>query len=218
MNAISEAVIDSPVGPLRLRAHDEALIEVRFENDEAKPSGRVPASAPANEARARVLELAARQLAEYFAGERRSFDLPLDPRGTEFQLLAWSELAKIPYGETTTYGALATAVGRAKACRAIGAANGRNPLAIVVPCHRAIGANGALTGFGGGLRAKQILLDIERRASADPASAADAQAQRDLDSSAASGAPTEYARAVIAAVEDLRASGNSDFTPPQWRR
>lgn len=102
------------------------------------------------------------QLCAYFAGELRAFDLPLGPRGTEFQRQVWQALTTIPYGQTATYGAIATRVGRPSAFRAVGMANGRNPIPVIVPCHRVIGANGTLTGYGGGLRRKEYLLDLER--------------------------------------------------------
>ena len=108
-----------------------------------------------------LLRRARAQLDEYFAGARRTFDLPLSPAGTEFQRDVWTTLATIPYGETISYAQLATRVGRPSAMRAVGAANGRNPLPIVLPCHRVIGADGALTGFGGGLPTKQFLLKLE---------------------------------------------------------
>jgi methylated-DNA-[protein]-cysteine S-methyltransferase len=104
---------------------------------------------------------AARQLRAYFAGQLREFDLPLAPGGTPFQQKVWAALREIPYGETVTYAELAAAVGREGAARAVGAANGRNPISVVVPCHRVIGAGGALTGYGGGLRRKRLLLDLE---------------------------------------------------------
>lgn len=110
-----------------------------------------------------VLALAAAQLAEYFDGARRDFDVPLAPRGTGFQRLVWRELAKIPYGETRSYGELARALGRPAASRAVGAANGRNPISILVPCHRVIAGSGALTGYAGGLAAKRWLLEHEAR-------------------------------------------------------
>lgn len=110
-----------------------------------------------------VLARAAAQLAEYFAGERHTFELPLAPDGTLFQQLVWRTLIGIPFGETWSYGALARAIDRPSASRAVGAANGRNPLAIVVPCHRVIGGSGALTGYAGGMVAKQWLLEHERR-------------------------------------------------------
>jgi methylated-DNA-[protein]-cysteine S-methyltransferase len=111
-----------------------------------------------------VIELTREQLAEYFAGTRRGFDLPLDPRGTDFQRRVWERLTHIGYGETTTYGALARELGDAGASRAVGLANGSNPLPIVIPCHRVIGADGTLTGFGGGLPVKAALLELERSA------------------------------------------------------
>ena len=109
-----------------------------------------------------MLERTRAQLDEYFAGERREFDLPLDPRGTEFQRRVWQRLLHIDYGETTTYGALARELGDPGASRAVGLANGSNPIPIVIPCHRVIGADGSLTGFGGGLPIKAALLELER--------------------------------------------------------
>ena len=108
-----------------------------------------------------ILREARVQLGEYFDGRRREFDLPLGPRGTDFQRTVWFALAKIGYGETISYATLAARVGKASAMRAVGAANGRNPLPIVLPCHRVIGSNGSLTGFGGGLPTKQFLLELE---------------------------------------------------------
>ncbi len=105
----------------------------------------------------------ARQLGEYFAGERRVFDLPLGPDGTGFQRLVWRALGTIPFGETRAYGTIAHAIGRPSASRAVGAANGKNPISIIVPCHRVIGASGALTGYAGGVAAKEWLLGHERR-------------------------------------------------------
>jgi len=150
--------LSSPVGRLRLIASDSALVGIWFEQgrDAARHRGSLP------EKRSPVLERALTQLQEYFAGQRRDFDLPLDPRGTEFQLRVWQRLLKIPYGETTTYGALASELGDARASRAVGLANGSNPIPIVIPCHRVIGADGSLTGFGGGLAIKQQLLELER--------------------------------------------------------
>jgi methylated-DNA-[protein]-cysteine S-methyltransferase len=114
-----------------------------------------------------VLDEAVRQLGEYFAGERRDFDLELDPVGTPFQLAVWAALRDIPYAETINYGQLAGRVGNPHASRAVGLANGRNPISIVVPCHRVIGANGSLTGYGGGLDRKRTLLELERRTAGD---------------------------------------------------
>jgi methylated-DNA-[protein]-cysteine S-methyltransferase len=150
--------MSSPVGRLRLIASDSALVGIWFEQgrDAARHRGSLP------EKPSSVLGRARTQLQEYFAGQRRDFDLPLDPRGTEFQLRVWQRLLKIPYGETTTYGALASELGDARASRAVGLANGSNPIPIVIPCHRVIGADGSLTGFGGGLAIKQQLLELER--------------------------------------------------------
>ena len=113
-----------------------------------------------------LLHAAAQQLDEYFAGNRTSFDLPLDPVGTEFQLAVWRELTNIPFGQTTSYAQQARRIGNPKALRAVGAANGRNPLSIVVPCHRVIGTNGSVTGYAGGLERKRYLLALEQSYSA----------------------------------------------------
>jgi len=118
-----------------------------------QPSDAPPPPPPLLEAR--------RQLAEYLAGDRRAFTLPLAPRGTEFERLVWQALVAIPYGETRSYAEVAAAIGRPAACRAVGRANGSNPIAIVIPCHRVIGSDGSLTGFGGGLPLKRFLLDLE---------------------------------------------------------
>ncbi|WFC40973.1 methylated-DNA--[protein]-cysteine S-methyltransferase [Pseudoxanthomonas sp. SE1] len=148
--------LDSPVGTLTLAATDDGLHAIEF------PRNRHPANrAGWTEGKHPVLELAARQLGEYFAEERRAFDLPLAPRGTDFQRVVWLALAGIAYGETISYAQLAQRVGKPTAMRAVGAANGRNPLPIVLPCHRVIGADGSLTGFGGGLPTKQFLLELE---------------------------------------------------------
>ena len=148
--------IDSPVGPLMLAAGDDGLrhIEFRENRHPANRSDWHGGDSP-------VLQAAEAQLREYFAGERRAFDLPLAPRGTPFQLQVWQALAGIPYGSTVSYAQLAQAVGNPEAMRAVGAANGRNPLPIVLPCHRVIGADGSLTGFGGGLPIKRFLLELE---------------------------------------------------------
>jgi methylated-DNA-[protein]-cysteine S-methyltransferase len=150
----------SPIGGLRLLADGELLVGIWFEH------GRDAARAAPGlvEQTSKVLERARAQLDEYFAGQRQEFDLPLDPRGTKFQRRVWQRLGAIPYGETTTYGALARDLGDAGASRAVGLANGSNPIPIVIPCHRVIGADGSLTGFGGGLPIKQALLELERAA------------------------------------------------------
>ena len=149
--------VDSPVGPLLVAASDAGLHAIVF------PENRHPVRVGDDWTRGRhaLIDEARRQLAAYFAGERRDFDLPLAPRGTEFQRAVWQALAAIPYGRTASYAELAARVGRPGAARAVGAANGRNPLPIVLPCHRVIGAGGDLTGFGGGLPTKRYLLALE---------------------------------------------------------
>ena len=147
--------MQSPVGELRLVVRVDALAGV-YLPDQAMPA------APLAARPTRVLADAADQLTAFFAGERQSFDLALDPVGTGFQQLGWSALRKIPFGETWTYGQLARAIGRPAASRAVGAANSKNPLSIIVPCHRVIGASGQLTGYAGGMAAKRWLLDHER--------------------------------------------------------
>ncbi|CAG4975753.1 MAG: methylated-DNA--[protein]-cysteine S-methyltransferase [Lysobacter sp.] len=149
--------IESPVGPLLLAAGDDGLHAIEFH------ASRHPVRRGADwqQGHHPLLDRAREQLAAYFAGERHGFDLPLAPRGTEFQRAVWHALASIPYGQTVSYAQLAARVGRPTATRAVGAANGRNPLPIVLPCHRVIGADGSLTGFGGGLPTKQFLLELE---------------------------------------------------------
>lgn len=158
-------ILPSPVGELTLVAGVAGLRSLTWP---AEPGGHAPAEGPPIEddpVEIRlVLDRVAAQVEEYFAGERTVFDVPLDPIGTEFQLRAWSALRSIPYGETRSYGEQARVIGSPNAVRAVGAANGRNPISIIVPCHRVIGADGSLTGFGGGLAAKRYLLDLEARA------------------------------------------------------
>ncbi len=150
--------MDSPVGSLRLVADSHGLREVRFERErhpkQAQPDW-IRAAAPLTFARV--------QLEEYFAGTRLQFELPLHPLGTPFQLAVWEELGRIPYGVTISYGELARRIEQPNAVRAVGAANGRNPLPIILPCHRVIGSDGSLTGFGGGLPTKRFLLSMEDR-------------------------------------------------------
>ena len=148
--------IDSPVGPLMLAADDTALRHIEF-RDNCHPADRRDWHGGDNE----VLQAAQQQLGEYFAGRRRVFDLPLAPHGTDFQCTVWRALADIPYGSTISYAQLAQRLGNPNGTRAVGAANGRNPLPIVLPCHRVIGADGGLTGFGGGLPTKEFLLRLE---------------------------------------------------------
>ncbi len=152
--------LDSPIGGLTLVASPEGLTHVLFEGQEPADVG-LPDDLPEVDDDP-TLEAAAAQLDEYFAGERREFDVRLDLRGTRFQRDAWLALARVPYGETRTYGEQAEAIGRPGAFRAVGAANGRNPIPVILPCHRIIGADGSLTGFGGGLGVKRALLDLEQ--------------------------------------------------------
>ncbi|ONG50883.1 cysteine methyltransferase [Pseudoroseomonas deserti] len=151
--------IASPVGPLTLYATDTALHAILWPGE----NPRRIRLAEAVDAPSPVLDDTIRQLNQYFAGTRQSFDLPLAENGTPFQRSHWAALRAIPYGETRSYAALASQAGKPGASRAIGAANGRNPISIVTPCHRAIGSSGALTGFAGGLDAKRWLLDLEAR-------------------------------------------------------
>lgn len=148
--------MDTPIGELLVAGDDQGLSLIGFPEGsmrrEPEPDW-IFNEQPLAEAR--------RQLTEYFAGDRREFELPLQLSGTEFQLLVLEELRRIPYGETTSYGDIAARIGRPRAMRAVGAANGRNPLPIVVPCHRVIGSTGDLTGFGGGLDTKEALLRLE---------------------------------------------------------
>jgi len=150
----------TPVGILTLVAADDGLREIRWSG--GQPAGAFQLQEADEDARHPVLADATAQLGEYFAAERRRFDLPLAPRGTEFQLRAWEALRQIPFGEVRTYAEQAAILGRPTAARAVGAANARNPLPIVIPCHRVIGADGTLTGFAGGLEAKRWLLEHER--------------------------------------------------------
>lgn len=149
--------IDSPIGRLLIAADDDGIRAVEF------PENRHPVKREGEwrEGEHPLVDEAARQLGEYFAGERRGFDLPLAPRGTEFQRKVWLALRGIPFGQTWSYAQLAKSIDNMQAMRAVGAANGRNPIPIIVPCHRVIGANGTLTGFGGGLPTKKFLLRLE---------------------------------------------------------
>ena len=150
------AKVSTPIGSLLLIADSEALREIRFEK-----SARGMSPETDCQEGGKIVETAARQLADYFAGKRRDFDLPLAPRGTEFQQRVWQELQRIPYGQTLSYGEIARRIGRPTAVRAVGAANGKNPIPIVIPCHRVIGRDGSLTGFGGGIDIKKQLLTLE---------------------------------------------------------
>ncbi|GLZ53875.1 methylated-DNA--[protein]-cysteine S-methyltransferase [Actinomycetospora sp. NBRC 106378] len=154
--AVTHSITDSPLGPLTLRADDGVLSGLFMTDHRHGPSveklgERVDDAAPA----------AREELAAYFAGELRAFTVDVVLRGTEFQSRVWAGLRTIPFGETWTYGELAEAIGAPTAVRAVGLANGKNPVSIVVPCHRVIGASGSLTGYGGGMERKRALLDLE---------------------------------------------------------
>jgi len=151
-------VMPTIVGQLKLIATDKGLAAVLWEND--KPN-RVRFGTPVEDDQHPVLVQAEEQLAEYFAGRRKVFTVKLDPAGTDFQTRVWAALKTIPFGETRSYGEIARQIGNAKAVRAVGAANGRNPLSVIVPCHRVIGASGHLTGFAGGIEIKERLLALE---------------------------------------------------------
>ncbi len=153
--------VDSPVGPLTLVAAGGALVGLYMHEQR-----HAPQTEESTRGTTSLFGDAEHQLAAYFAGRLTAFDLPLSPMGTPFQLKVWAALREIPYGETWSYGELAARIGQPGASRAVGLANGRNPIGIVVPCHRVIGANGSLTGYGGGLARKQQLLALERQGSA----------------------------------------------------
>jgi methylated-DNA-[protein]-cysteine S-methyltransferase len=153
------AILPSPVGPLTLVAEAGQLVALYLDMQQHRPdedslgSAGDPGAAP--------FAAAGRQLAEYFAGQLTGFDLPVAPAGTDFQRRVWAALKTIPYGQTWSYAQLAEKIGRASAVRAVGLANGKNPIAVVIPCHRVIGSDGSLTGYGGGLDRKRFLLDLE---------------------------------------------------------
>ena len=151
----AHAVVPSPVGPLTVVADDGVLVRLYLE-----PPGPDADLGPLD---ATALAWVAGQLGGYFRGERQTFDLPLRPAGSAFELAVWAQLAAIPYGETRSYGQVARAVGEPGGAQAVGLACGRNPLAVVLPCHRVVGADGGLVGFGGGLPRKRFLLDLEQR-------------------------------------------------------
>lgn len=149
--------LDTPIGELLLAGEPESLQLISF------PRGKMRIEpSPDWQYSEGPFEKARTQLKEYFSGKRRDFDLPLKPNGTPFQLTVLEALSDIPYGKTASYGEVAKRIGKPKASRAVGAANGRNPLPIVIPCHRVVGSNGSLTGFGGGIDTKQALLELER--------------------------------------------------------
>ena len=146
---MAERTIETPLGRLLLCADADALTEIRFDAKKVRTD-----ASP-------VLEQAERELKEYFAGERKVFSVPVCLKGTPFQMRVWNALRGIPYGETVSYGEVAHRIGNPRACRAVGMANHRNPIPIVIPCHRVIGADGGMTGYGGGLEIKRRLLELE---------------------------------------------------------
>lgn len=150
-------VIDSPIGPLTIAGRDGAVTHLIMEEQSHPPLTRHTWTADPN-----GFEKAVEQLRAYFAGARHTFDVPIALDGTDFQRQVWRALGDIPYGETRTYGQIAESIGRSGASRAVGLANGRNPISIIVPCHRVIGASGDLTGYGGGIDRKRALLELER--------------------------------------------------------
>lgn len=152
--------LNSPVGTLRLVVSDRGVRALLWENDR---ENRVPLDDAEPTRHHGILIWAKHELAEYFEGRRRQFTVPLDPKGTPFQKRAWQALRQIPYGKTLSYGEQAKRIGDPKGARAVGAANGRNPISILVPCHRVVAKDGNLTGFAGGLKTKRFLLDLERR-------------------------------------------------------
>lgn len=145
----------SPIGSLTLCEQNNTIVKLAFDNESMVLT--------AQEAQTELLKNAAKQLDEYFAGIRTAFDLPLHPNGTEFQRSVWNALTNISYGQTKTYGAIAREIMNPNAARAVGNANNRNPIPIIIPCHRVIGASGDLVGYGGGLQRKQFLIDVEQR-------------------------------------------------------
>jgi methylated-DNA-[protein]-cysteine S-methyltransferase len=175
---LATRTLASPVGELTLHAGPRGLRAIRFPDSrhppkldgegDASPGARPSRGASGSRTAAAILAQAARELDEYFAGRRRAFAVALDPSGTAFQREVWTALARIPFAATWSYGQLAAAIGRPSASRAVGAANGKNPLPIIVPCHRVIGQDGSLTGFGGGLPTKRWLLAHEAAIVAPP--------------------------------------------------
>ncbi|KIG14984.1 Methylated-DNA--protein-cysteine methyltransferase [Enhygromyxa salina] len=157
MSDLHQRLVTTPIDRLRLVASSRGLVGVYFPDHRAASPPNYP---EADEHP--VLDLAVAELREYFSGTRRAFTIPLEPRGTEFQRLVWAALADIEFAGTRSYGQLASAIGRPRSARAVGAANARNPLSLVLPCHRVVGTNGALTGYAGGLERKRWLLAHER--------------------------------------------------------
>ncbi|MEI6689088.1 MAG: methylated-DNA--[protein]-cysteine S-methyltransferase [Thermoleophilia bacterium] len=154
--ALTYRTVSTPLGDITAVADEDGLTQVILAGDDGSVLAEATEGGP-------IVDAAAQQLAEYFAGERMAFDVPLAPQGTEFQQTVWKALGDVPFGTTATYGEIARAIGQLTATRAVGAANGRNPIPIIIPCHRVIGASGELTGYsgGGGIETKRRLLDHE---------------------------------------------------------
>lgn len=146
-------VFDSPIGAITIEADDRAVTAIRFESESGSPTGAPRVNA--------VIRQTKQQLSEYFRGKRQKFELPLEPAGSDFQLRVWKALQSIQFGEAVSYGAVARKIRKPAAARAVGAACGRNPIPIVIPCHRVVGAGGKLTGYGGGIEIKEWLLKHE---------------------------------------------------------
>ena len=163
----SHIVIDSPVGPLTLVAQDGAIVGLYMDLQRHRPDEDQFGEPDRRGRQAEPFQTAADQLDAYFAGRRTTFTISLAPQGTAFQKQVWAALQEIPYGETESYGQLAERIGSPGAARAVGLANGKNPIGIVIPCHRVVGSNGSLTGYGGGLDRKKQLLDLELAVSGD---------------------------------------------------
>ena len=157
----SHTVIESAVGPLTLVAQDGAIVGVYMDSQRHRPDDAELGERDGHGRQAEPFKALADQLDAYFAGELTGFTVPLAPRGTKFQQRVWAALLEIPYGQTQSYGQLAERIGSPGAARAVGLANGKNPIGIVIPCHRVVGSNGSLTGYGGGLARKKQLLDLE---------------------------------------------------------
>ncbi len=156
----THVVVDSPIGPMTVVAEEGAVVGVWMDDQRHLPPDETFGHPDTGDSV--VLKEAERQLGEYFAGHRTDFDLPLAAKGTPFQRRVWDALREIPYGQTISYGELARRIGQSNASRAVGLANGKNPISIVVPCHRVIGSSGKLVGYGGGLVRKQTLLELEQ--------------------------------------------------------
>lgn len=155
-SVLNELVVTSPVGKLRLAASRKGLLSI-----DVGKTGTSRSTTAKDASAQRILDATRKQLVEYFSGKRTVFTLPLDLRGTDFQIESWKALGRIPYGSTISYGQQAQSIGNPKACRAVGSANGRNPIPIIVPCHRVVSSDGSLGGYALGLKMKKQLLDLE---------------------------------------------------------